>query len=546
MDRDLPLKPTLFFLACLILAIGTFLYFSPATMVPPIGQIFKTNDGAVIALEKDKLINLSESNDVTDLSPYVNGAHVGQIIPLASGELIINARGQSQNIWINMKRLFRASDTSGQPLTSLLKCDSQINRCQSWGSDGLVFNMGWSGLALKNGQIIINDSSRHRVLLLSAEGNLLSELDGFKFPNHAVEVDKNIWIVDTNHHQLVELSVEGSELLRTGTTIKLRDYSGIKYSHDWPSIAYLDAEQHWWVMMNDSGMAYPGIYRLNADKTTTQIASEIEDATTMLVDGDQLYIAEYPDNAIWQFDIQTLSGTQLNNADLQQVNNIAEKQAGRQKLIMWSVVGVLILAGVSGLFFAIKGSTPVANPPNMRFEKELEKATSASQKMAGIIWISKNPKLEKKMIQAERAIKYGLPLMLILTIGSLLSLVLGGLALSVQLIFGYLLIVILFIPAYLFSMRAMQGFIDYELGVENNYLIVQHNKANHRTIVLPKDIAYTKNAIYADGKIFPFKNPRYGFAYDIEKFKQYVLPLLKQSERINEWEMFKKQLGIGK
>ncbi len=541
MDRNLPLKPTLAFLACLILMLGVFLYFVPRIAKLPIDQLLETHDGQVLALGGEQLIAVTGKADIA-LSEHVTQRHIGQLIPLASGGFIVNSQPQSQNIWINIKRLLRLQERQYSD-SSLIKCDAQMHHCQSWGQGGLTFKMGWSGLELANQQIIINDSARHRVLLLSENGKILNELDGFFFPNHAVAVNNHVWIVDTNHKELIELSIENDKLVRTGKIIALSDYRGIDARHAWPSIAYLDQNDKWWVMINDDAMAHPGIYRLNDDKTVTRIAKGIDDATAMLLTDSQLYLSNYPDNTLWQFDINSLSGGKITPTSLAALNRDFEQKAdaiARQLYLLLAILGTVALGF---LIYAIKGSKPVVRE-TVHLTKPAEVSASLPQKNRDTVWIAKNSSYLGNVKKAKTAVTL-LPVSLVsIVIGLLLFTLFANSPIPLSFIFMIPLILLVIVLTKKFLSPVIYSALNIDIGVQDGKLILRDNYTKKVAYVFGKDIVYSKTAFIANNQLFQVINPKAGTHFDSKTFKRYVLPIIQQGERVNEWQLFVKTLGL--
>lgn len=550
MDRDLPLKPTLAFLACFILAIIVYAYFAPLTVKPPIGQLYKDSNHRIWVMEKNYLVALlSEEAGVPkqiSLAQHGINQHIGQLIPLQSGEYLINSQGQTTSITHHIKRFLRLEESENTTTEgSLLKCEATFVHCEPWGESRLFFNVAWSGLELSTGLIILNDTTRHRVLLLSPGGKILSEMGGFKFPNHAVEDGDNVWIVDTNHNRLVALSINNQQLSKTGEVIHLSDYQGIQRQHNWPSVAALDAQKNWWVMINDSGMAHPGVYRLNVDKTVTQYGRQLEDASFMLLDDKHVYISQYPENVVWAFsqDMEDGEGKAINNTELTAVNYEVQHEISANKRTMWLIIAAIATVGIALLAYAIKGSSPAKTHARCRAKWQIDVDQVVGEpQMTQLLWIDKNERFMKKL----RWAKLGILLASVFVFVGFAKLFMTFKNLSTELGFSGMLWVTLAMEAVMivFAFYTMHTIQKRQLGVMGKYLLIRQGSANQAIKILGNDILYTDKELYAKGTYLFWQNLQ-DTVFEKQPFEQYVVPILQQGKRINSWQLLIARLKDG-
>lgn len=554
MDRNLPLKPTIGFLICLCLAIFIYFYYAPMLVRPPINQLFTDNKNNIWALQKDQIVQIksTENQDLTQYSLEKFGInnHVGQLISLADGSYIINKGGQDYSILRNIGRYLRLAedevDTNGSSFNntstgSLLKCGQSFNTCQPWGDASLVFTTGWSGLELESGLIIINDTSRHRVLLVNEKGTVLDTLSGFQFPNHTIEDEDNIWIVDTNHWKIVAVNIKDKKLIRINKEIKLADYSGISRRVDWPSIAYLN-NKDWWVMINDGGMANPNIYRLNPDNTATQFASQITDASAMLIADNYLYVGQYPENTIWQFDIQTGKGNVINIPALTQLNQQVDANITATMIEMGMIIAGISLLGIALLIFAIKKSKPIeANNTTESYKINVNKKVSKPTVIKKVIWIDKHNFFIKKIKKIKKSFLIFMPVL------ALCVAIITGTIILLEIKLPTLLINLLFISIFTMVLVSYYTFylantiLKYNLGVLSGFLLVRIGESKQAIRIIGKDIFYSNNTLFFNGKNIPFQNAQAIF-YDKKSFETYINPILQQGQKLSGVKLWLKRL----
>lgn len=554
MDRDLPLKPTLAFLACLLLAVVVYIYYAPLTVKPPIGQIYTDAHSRVWVMEKNRLISL-EADGVglpqsISLSQHGIDQHIGQLIPLRSGKFIINAQGQSTSIAHHVKRFRRIAESeSTAEAGSLLKCDATFVNCTPWGEKRLFFDVAWSGLELSTGQIILNDTARHRVLLLSADGDILSEAEGFKFPNHAVEDDDKVWIVDTNNYRLVALKINHRQLLKTGEEIDLLDYKGIQPDHNWPSLAALDQQHNWWVMINDINMAHPTVYRLNADKTTTPFGTQLNDASFMLLHNGQVYISQYPENVVWTFrqSDHTSTGKTISNTELTATKHEIQNEISANNREMWLIIAAIAVLGLGLLAYAIKGSSPInmsslnrhtrhQSQWRINVDQKLDPVASQAQ-TTEMRWISKNEQTMRGIKRLRLFVMIGACWMFI-SFAWLFLFFREAFTIELTAFIAASLGVASF--AYLWASKIQK----IRLGVMGDYLIIHHGDINQATQILGRDILYTDMELYAQDTYLFWQNQR-TVLFDKSQFEQYALPIIQQGKRTTTSQLLITRLKNG-
>ncbi|MPV86655.1 hypothetical protein GCU85_07945 [Cardiobacteriales bacterium ML27] len=378
---------------------------------------------------------------------------------------------------------------------------------------------------------------------------MLSELDGFKFPNHLVEDGEKIWVVDTNHHQIVALGVKNRQLSRTGDVVSLSDYSGMESAHEWPSIAYLDDHQRWWVMVNDSGMAHPGFYRLNKDKTTTRFASQLNDASAMLVHDQKLYVGQYPENKVWVFDMQAGDGQAVTSQALSTLNQRIDDEISSQKTKMWSIIAAISVLGIGLLAFAVYGSKPIAavqsgalarkNKRIFSSRIDVDLSQSAGEITQKIVWIPHSKKATQKLKLAKR-ISYFVPLCIFIGLGSVFFR--NESEKEIPLVFWPMVVLALCVVPL--ASYAINKIMNRELGVFNGALLIRQGKIAQAVRLYGKDIVYTNNALYAKGEYLMWQNPQYTI-YDKAAFEQYAVPVLQQGRKVSDWKLYGLRLKDG-
>ncbi len=141
----------------------------------------------------------------------------GPICPLSGGEMLVGSRDPSQIYWLDdhgrVKKVFDPGKTASGPL----------------------FNSYHMAFDESDSTLYVTDPSNHRVLAFGSDGRFLrGEGEGFskpdllRFPNQIRVYGDQVWIADTNHHELKILSRDLREIQRIPLP------PGEKYTYRWP------------------------------------------------------------------------------------------------------------------------------------------------------------------------------------------------------------------------------------------------------------------------------------------------------------------------
>lgn len=537
MDRDLPLIPTFIFIASLLGCLWVYMSTTPNILPRPVAQITQDSSKQNWALYRQWLIPIGSTADTIEpLSMQAWGIndHLGQVIPLQYGGWIINSGGQNTSLWHNIKRFLRLRENDNQSDSgSLLKCDQQLFECHPWGDPKLHFNTAWSGIELANRRLLINDTARHQVHLVSEQGSVLSTLDKFYFPNHVALAQGHYWVVDTNRNRLAKLSIQTDQLALSGETIDLAGYEDINPLLEFPSIAEYDGV-HWWVLSNDNGMANGYIYRLK-DQRAQRFSTATKDPTAFMLDDNLLLVADFKTQKIRQINLQNKRQETLQLPALEEKIEQTKQAIAKAKQSMWSTIFIILGIGFAALIFAIVRSKP-AKQRSEWFTPNMIRINHATRSDAVVTeeltWIEKNPIGIRKFRTAVLALRYiGFACILMV---ALLGLSYPALFVNAASIFSLLITSFLAIIAA--SFLHSKYVLDGRIGVRGDKVVYQLPGEN-KQLFRAKDISYSKNGMLAKGQYLFWQNQQL-VVYDKTQFEQLAAPIIRLGQSVSPIKLY--------
>ena len=535
MNRDLPLIPVFIFLGCFILSIVIYANRTNLFVVPPVVQIFE-QQGQIKYLFKNKISDIHSDREYLDMSNYGIDIHQGQVGVIKGGGLIVNQGGQSNSLLKKIAQYLRLEEGKAQSgKSSLLLCEPNLE-CRQWGDLSLQFDRAWSMFEVEQG-FVVNDIARHKLHLVNNEGKVLDVEDGFRFPNHLLEYQGTIWVVNTNTNSLIELDILDDQIKRTGKSIRLRQYKGITSSHRFPSIAYsIPGADELILLTHTSQMNQGQVFRVK-DGEATRLFSELKDITSLHVNDETIYVADFNSKTFWQYDYLTGQNSQLENASF----DIALEQAKSENDQEWSrfVRDVLMImsVGVLALVLAVTMSKPqksnkiaVKAVPNKPIETSGE-----------IQWVSLSDSELKRIDRFRKvpkniAIFVGVGLMIFLTL-----LVLTGGEMKPYLPIVLLISIgfIVALPIFIIVNKNLDK-LKKRIGWDGEYIHLQIMA--RQAVVKPKDIFYSQNQLFGNGVNVPIQYSSLGKAmFDKESFESIVCPLLVSNNELTAVQMIKHQ-----
>lgn len=274
MDQELkPLTVIILLLFFGSLLAGKFWAGGKALDVPRLTHLARHPDGRLFALAGDSLFAWRHPGGPAEaISLNQFGAHtaVGDLAFFSNGDLLLRRGPYQPSLLENLFRFNRLTppgpETSPIAEHGLARCRVETRDCQPFGDTRYRLNSVFH-LAVEpdTDRVILADTDRHRLILLSPDGTELDRLEGeFRFPNHVLFHAGTLYVADTNHHRIARVAIGDGGFGAVQTLFRTNPTAVILEQRTWPS-AMLPVDREWWVINNDNDMGDGFIHRFNSE-----------------------------------------------------------------------------------------------------------------------------------------------------------------------------------------------------------------------------------------------------------------------------------------
>lgn len=533
MNRELPVIPSLIFIASLIICIAIYMQRVTTFSVPLVGQFFK-HSSSISLLFGNRVLSLNDGVKPYTLERVGVHNHVGQLGVGEDGSLFVNIGGQSASLkqkWDRFKRLKENNPKGGK--SSVLKC-IDIDRCQSWGESTLQFDTAWSMFSIGEGLFIVNDTARHQVHLVNQDGKILDTQKGFHFPNHVFQRADSNWVVNTNTNSFIEVAESHGSLERTGEEIKLVDYKGIPNSYRFPSIAYSAKDKSVIVLTHPNGMNQGRVFQLNNGRATP-LFEELNDITSIFVDGNVVYAADYETNTLWQLDLTDGFPSQLVNSDYSYALTSEQAAASESWWAFIKLATFIIFLGGMALVYAIAKSTLPQN-----IEVQLDRSLNSLENLHGkLVWVEQDKNYAKLIRRIENQGKYisiGLSVVLVALFAlGIIFYNLGDEPIKKFLpLVGYIILLFFLVWLIFFMVQRLQR---RRIGWDGELIHFKNHIGQKK--VRPEQVFYSQFEIYTKGKGFNIQIQQYARRFlDKRSFETLISPVLLPENKLSTFKLF--------
>jgi hypothetical protein len=282
---------------------------------------------------------------------------LGAVAFFSDGDILLrrgpDPRTFTQNVRAYQRKTNQQSLSPETPDAGLYRCNLESADCERFGP-GIDFKAAYNVyIDWQNDDVYITDTTRHLLRKYSVDGESLAEpVNGFKFPNHLLMHDRQIYIANTNHHQVRKVEAGNASFGNELGAFDVRPPAAITAGQVWPShIARVGDE--WWVNNMRNGMNEGGIYIFNNDWRFDRIVSLPDDADpiALLAFGGEVLITDWNNDRIYRVSPAGKLLRDFSSPGLQQV--LAESGAKRGQYMIFSYSGIaLFLFVIAGLLFS--------------------------------------------------------------------------------------------------------------------------------------------------------------------------------------------------
>lgn len=478
-----------------------------------------------------------------DLKQYHQDFFVGDFINFSNGDLLLSLNQTPPNVHEQIATIMRETNRSDA------HSDKTLYRCAPNGSDCRQFSekLPESSRTFRlfhnsDDDIYLADTSRHKLLKLDASGNIIASKGGFRFPNDIKVIDGYLYVADTNHHTIKQVSTEasnfGQELSSFDVQLASRGldtYTSLKKEYIWP-IAFELVNNEWWVLVGNKNLANARLAIFNKAGDVTRELSLPTDADliSMLKVSNRILLFDVQNYAIYQFNA---TGQRLENfvlPNLQEEFTQLREASQHWRLLENTCVMLFFILLIIGFTVAIKQHSSNRNEYDLQQLSKRQVRHFVHQD----IWLLPRPAF-KKIIYAKEIVF----LAAIAIYTSLLYTRKGHalfhssyLYVAIALLFFYF-VILYFLNKRLFSVR---------LGVLADRLIYQiGNKIYTESY---DNIIWGDSAIFVKEKLIFTSASNKNNIFDVSELEDHVtwrLPLNNKLSKMQiQWRQFKLQLPM--
>jgi hypothetical protein len=353
----------------LVLSIFTLrLEFDRLALAQPVPTHITAFDANQLAVVVDNRIFIGNEHgelNTISLEPLGVQEQIGAIGRFANGDWLLRTGYRENSLLQNLAIYLRQKTPPLQHNEGngiLMRCNESSATCSTFNASLPMFNRTFGLAIAADDTVYIADTSEHRLLKITTSGpSLLEAKSGFNFPNQLLFVGEDLWLVNTNQHELVRIDTSDDHFGRKLETINLLD-KGVPRSFDWP-FSVTRVEGGWWVLGKRSGARGGAILRFDTDWNFRDMLAlpDKTDPAFLYKFGTHILVSDMEHRRVLRFDN---AGTALTDLDwpalkkiLQQSREQATHYRRLSRLCLAAFIGVL-LGGASLVWLQARDLRP--------------------------------------------------------------------------------------------------------------------------------------------------------------------------------------------
>lgn len=304
-----------------------------------------TGHGDVLVAFEQHLYRVAPDGSVTtgaDLPEL--SASVGLAMHDPDSVFVYLGGQRAQGFFANLRRLMRLSPAPRESDINegIYLCGWRGDRCRPF-SEAFVASgstrMLWDP---DHQQLLVADTSNHRVYVLDGHGLKTATLDDFYFPNGMWRHGDTLWVADTNHHRIAGIDLDDPGASTEVTEIRPAG------EHVWPTTVQRVGDENWVLVANDS-LAEGRLYRYDNDwNLLERSARSLADIVNLAPLGQGALVVDMAGHGLWRLDAQ---GTPVAQVELP---GLAGAQAHWHfwRNLSWGIAALFVLALLAGFAYA--------------------------------------------------------------------------------------------------------------------------------------------------------------------------------------------------
>lgn len=456
---------------------------------------------------------------------------LGGVSFFSNGDLLVR-RGPGTRSFIDNLRAYRRETNKDSlvpnaPDAGLYRCSLTTKECSVFGSEPFDFKAAYGVyIDRETDEVYISDTTRHLLRKYAADGSALAgPVAGFLFPNGMVIVDGRLMLADTNHHRVVALDPATETFAEELDSIDVVPGAAQRAGQTWPNDVARVGDD-WWVNNLQSGMDYGGIYVFDENWRFKRRVPLPQDADPIDLEpvGDQVFVSDWFNDAVWRVDPVTFSVTSLESSGFAAF--IADLVERRRHFEMIAWLGIALFALI---LLALLISGLVMRSPDEPAAEKRKRNAIKTEFPEEMVWLEPDPgKVRRFRLFAKLAV---------LMLGVLV------LGLAFLLIFGkrphpnYSLawLVAGVVSAYLVIGWASYVNLHTAIGLSGRNITLRNHRGREHTFPLT-DVIYDGSTIVA-GDMAVFMGQPAAPLYEQQMVMEHLYPRLALARSVSIWKM---------
>jgi len=469
-----------------------------------------------------------------DLKKFGVEHMLGDILFTPNNEIILRRGKDNRTLLQNIRAYLRLADTTSttpdNDSSGLFKCNLQTYSCHRFTQDIIDFSSAYhlEFDSYDNG-IFLSDASRHRILKFDDQGKQLFEYsENLKYPNQIQLVDNQLYVANTNHHNITELNIKQNEIIFND---KFNVVPAIASERREKLPATLQhVNDNWWVINMKNSMSHGGIYLFGADwklinRLNTKAGADPVDIIQW--HDDEVLVTDPSNFTLYRFSANGSALSDFLPLELKTKLTALKTQHENFTLLSYLPITIFILAISAGLYIGIRQELKArAQQKQLADTDSIDTPDSNELK-----WLS----IDTKYIRKIRRLAMLAPILIIFSMAPMAFLydhtkLFNALIGSMLVLF--LFIFLLAATAYFY----LKIISNIKIGIQGDHITLKdHNGIEASTHI--SNVYYDHTTLYFDNIAVVYSNHKRSLFHE-EEVKKHLLPMLKSAKKINSMKMF--------
>ncbi len=453
---------------------------------------------------------------------------IGDFAFFSNGDLLLRIGADERSLSDKIRQFFRRDNLEPTGLETarggLFRCDLTAMACVPFGDTNYNLNQSFFlTVDWETDQVLVADSSRHRLLLISSTGDQMAQTkQGLKFPNQVIYRDGLAYVANANRHEIAVFKVEDAGFKRTVQGFLAAEVGTSLRGNIWTS-GVMEVEEQFWVVNSDKNMANGIVVRFSKDgeRLGELELPETADVFSVLPFRDDVLVNDLNAGRIYRF---SSAGERLPDFESSLLDErVQELAQSKESYYRW----MYLVLGLFGIVFVV--GVVIGLRQEMALDQHIPlddpEALALTPETPGILWIDPNPKFIRKMKMLMWAFA-ALCLLLIPLIWVLIG---------VELPLGFFLAIGIMPATWVVVLYVVSRFTRQRLGILGNRVIAVDGSGRF-SAARSEYIRYSPNHILVGNVVITLRTNQPLFPE--EQIVAHLYPLLKSAQYLTQWQMY--------